>query len=167
MKYFRHEYILLATTLVSALLYFSCRQASFSVDATLCGAFTAVVFGYAIRKAGRGLFYGSNARSVTEIVFAHVVCLAALVMVLRTGMFASMLPIWLTLPVVADYYGRIGPSGFQIAQGLTLLCLGYFEFRVLTDPRVRNIEKEEKKAVAALWKKAELDAERMGSLRLH
>jgi hypothetical protein len=166
MRYLRHEYILLAASLVSALAWVTLRGFSCSIDIAACSSFTVVVFGYAIRKIGHNLFFGENAKSVTEIIFAHAVCLAALVMLLRTGMFASMLPVWLTIPVIADHFERLGPSGFQIGQGLALFLLGYFEFRVLTDPKKRNPEKEEKKANAARWRNAEFEAERMSSLRL-
>lgn len=166
MRSLRHEYILLAASLVSVLTWLTFRSSAYAIDAASCATFTVVVFAYTFRKVGRGFFSGEHAKSVTEIVFAHTVCLAALVMLLRTGMFASMLPIWLTLPVIADHFGRIGPSAFQIAQVLVLFSLGYFEFRVLTDPKKRDPLKEEKKASAARWRNAEIEGERMNSLRL-
>lgn len=166
MKHFRHEYILFAATVAGASVFFSLRGFVFAMDVALCALFTVVVFGYALRKRGRSLFSGDDARSLTEIVLAHTVCIMALVMVLRTGMFASTLPDWLTLPVIADNYGRVGPSAFQLLQGLAVFMLGYFEFSVITDPKKRDPEKEEKKAHAARWRNAELEAERMNTLRL-
>ncbi len=167
MRYLRHEYILLAACVAAALAYFSLRQASFSIDAALCAGFTVVVLSYALRKRGHNFFSGDDPRSITEVVFAHTVCLAALVMALRTGMFESSLPTWFTIPVGADSYGRqLGPSGFQMLQALAVFFLGYFEFRVLTHPKPRNPEKEQDNATAALWEKAALEAERMDGLRL-
>jgi len=167
MRYLRHEFILLAASAAATSAYFSLRSFSFPIDAALCAAFTIVVFSYAMRKRRHSLFSGDDARTVAEIALAHTVCLGALVMVLRTGMFESSLPGWLTAPLAADAWGRmIGPSAFQIFQALAVFFLGYFEFRILTDPKPRNPEKEEKKAHAALWKKAGLEAERMGGLRL-
>jgi len=166
MRYLRHEYILFAATLAAASAFFSLRSFPFAIDLALCAFFTVVVFGYALRKRGRRLFSGDDARSITEIIFAHTVCLTAMVMVLRTGMFASTLPDWLILPVIADSYGRIGPSAFQMLQGLGVFVLGYIEFRVLIYPKKKDPEKEEKKAHAARWRNAELEAERMNTLRL-
>jgi hypothetical protein len=167
MRYLRHEYILLAASAAATLTYFSLRRVSFSMDAALCAGFTVVVLSYALRKRGHSFFSGDDPRSITEVVFAHTVCLAALVMAFRTGMFESSLPTWFTIPVGADSYGRqLGPSGFQMLQAIGIFFLGYFEFRVLTDPKPRDPEKEEKKATAALWKKAALEAERMDGLRL-
>ena len=166
MKFFRHEYILLAAFLVFAAIAFPLRGYSFSLDAALSATFSVLVFAYAIRKRGRRLFRGDEARPLTEILFAHVVCITTLVLILRTGMFASVMPGWIILPVVADHYGRLGPSIFQMLQALAGLSLGYCEWRVLTSPRTINPEKEERKARISLWKKAELEAQRMDSLRL-
>ena len=89
MRYLRHEYILLVATLAAALAWFSFSSFPWVIDAACCAFFTMAVFGYALRKRGRKLFSGDDARSMTEIIFAHTVCLTAMVMVLRTGMFAS------------------------------------------------------------------------------
>lgn len=166
MRYLRHEYILLAATVAAASAFFALHSFPFAIDVALCAFFTVAVFGNALRRRGRSLFAGDSARSFTEIIFAHMVCLTTLAMILRTGMFVSMLPDWLTFPVIADSYGRFGPSVFQILQGVAVFMLGYFEFRVLTDPKKRDPEKEERKAHVARWRNAELEAERMNTLRL-
>ena len=167
MRYLRHEFILLAACAASALAYVSFRQSSFAMDATLCAGFTVTVFSYARRKRGQSFFSGDDARSLSEILLAHTVCLAALVMVFRTGMFESSLPGWMIVPIVVDTTGRqLGPTAFEALQVVAALSLGYFEYRVLTDPKPRNPEKEEKKATEALWKRAALEAERMDGLRL-
>jgi hypothetical protein len=166
MKFFRHEYILLAAFLAFAATYLALRSRSFSIDAALCTSFTVVVFAYAIRKRGLLLVRGDEARTLPEIVFAHLVCVTTLVLILRTGMFASTLPDWLTLPVAADNYGRLGPSVFQVLQAIAGLALGYCEWRVLTAPRIIDPEREEQKTRIAIWKKAEFEAERMNGLRL-
>lgn len=167
MRHFRHEYILLAAFVVSIATWFSLRGQSYSVDGTLSACFTVLVFAYAIRKRGWLLIRGDEARSLPETLFAHMVCLATLILVLRTGMFASTMPDWLIIPVAADHYGRMGPSTFQMLQALAVFSLGYFEWRLLVSPRMVNVEKEERKARIALWKKAELEAERMDGLRFH
>ncbi|MFP5227259.1 MAG: hypothetical protein ACLGXA_06485 [Acidobacteriota bacterium] len=168
MRYLRHEYILLSASLASALTYFVLRPFAFSLDAAFCAGFSVAVFAYTLRKCGSTFVSGEQAKSVAEITLAHVVCLGALVMILRTGMFVSTLPGWLTVPVVVDTTGRqLGPTGFQILQAMAVFFLGYFEFRVLSDPKSpRDLQKEERKAVVALWKKAGLEAERMDGLRL-
>lgn len=166
MKFFRHEYVLLAAFLAAAAIYFPLRGQSFAIDAAISASFTVVVFAYALRKRGRLLLRGEEARPLTEIVFAHVVCITTLVLILRTGMFASTLPDWLTLPLIADHYGRLGPSTFQLLQATAGFTLGYCEWRILTSPRVINVEKEEQKNRVAIWKKAELEAQRMDGLRL-
>jgi len=166
MRYLRHEFILLAAFLASAATWLSLRGQSFSIDAALSAGFTVLVFAYAIRKRGRLLIRGEEAQSVPEIILAHLVCVATLVLLLRTGMFASTMPDWLTIPVAADHYGRMGPSAFQMLQAIAALSLGYFEWRLLISPRTINLEREERRARVALWKKAELDAERMDGLRL-
>jgi len=166
MKFFRHEYILLAAFLAFAAIYLPLRDQSFSLDAAIGGCFTVVVFAYAIRKRGRLLIRGEQARSLPEILLAHLVCVGTLILVLRTGMFVSTMPDWLTLPVAADHYGRMGPSAFQMLQAIAGFSLGYFEWRLLISPRSINFEKEERRARIALWKKAELEAERMDALRL-
>ena len=166
MKFFRHEYILLAAFLAFAATWLSLRAQPFSVDAAIGATFTVVVFAYAIRKRGRRLFRGEEARSLAEILFAHLVCVTTVVLILRIGMFASTLPVWLTLPVIADHYERLGPSAFQMLQAIAIFCLGYCEWRVLISPRAIDPEKEERKAAIAIWKKAELEAQRMDGLRL-
>jgi hypothetical protein len=166
MRYLRHEYILLSACVAAVVAFYCLRNSTSAVDAAICAGFTVTVFAYSRRKRTHGFFAGDDARSLTEILLAHTVCLAAVVMVLRTGMFGSTLPAWMNLPVVADTSGReIGPTSFQILQAVAIYFLGYFEFRILTDPKPRNLEKEEKKALTALWKKAALDAERMDGLR--
>jgi hypothetical protein len=162
----KHEYILLAASLAFAAVDLALRGYSFAADAAFSVSFTVLVFAYAIRKRGLLLFRGEQARPLPEIVLAHIVCVATLVLVLRTGMFASTMPGWLTLPIVADHYERLGPSSFQMLQALVGFFLGYCEWRILTSPRTINPEREERKARTALWKKAELDAQRMNSLRL-
>ncbi len=166
MKFFRHEYILLAAFLAFAAVYLSLRGQSFSIDAALSATFTVVVFAHAIRKRGRRLIRGEEARSLPEILFAHVVCVTTLVLILRIGMFVSILPAWLTLPVAADNYGSLGPSVFQLLQALAVSSLGYCEWRILISPRAIDPEKEERKNAIAIWKEAELEAQRMDGLRL-
>lgn len=166
MRYFRNTYVLFVAALVFALLYKALSNFSAGIDIALCAAFTIVVFGNAIRKHGRSLLSGEDAQSLTEILFAHALCLGALVMIVRTGMFAiSLLPDWLNLPVAADNFGRIGPSTFQILQALAVYFLGFSEVRMLTAKKEVNPEKEEQKTQAALWKKAGLEAERLDGLR--
>lgn len=166
MKFFRHEYILLGAFLAFAAIYLLLRGQSFSIDAAISASFTVVVFAHAIRKRGRRLIRGEEARSLSEILFAHVVCITTLLLILRTGMFVSAMPSWLVLPIVADHYGRLGPSIFQLLQALVVSCLGYCEWRILISPRTIDPEKEERKTAIAIWKKAELEAQRMDSLRL-
>lgn len=166
MKFFRHEYILLAAFLAFAAIYLPLRGHSFSIDAALCASFSVLVFAYAIRKRGLLLIRGEEVRPISEIIFAHVVCVTTLVLILRTGMFASTLPAWLNLPVAADTYGRLGPSVFQLLQALAAFSLGYCEWRILISPRTIDPEKEEQKTRIAIWKKAEFEAQRMNSLRL-
>jgi hypothetical protein len=166
MRYFRNRYLFLFAALGFAAVYSALRGFTFNVDAAVCVSFTMVVFGNALRSRGRRLFFGKRARPFTEHLLTHAVCLIAVVMILRTGMYAASLPDWLTLPIGADNYGRIGPSGFQILQGLALFFLGFLEYGLLTAPKKPNPAKEHRKAQAALWKKAEVDAERMDTLRL-
>jgi hypothetical protein len=166
MRCCRHEYILLAAFLACVATWFCFRDYSFSIDAAASATYTVIVFLHAFRKRGRLLIHGKEARSVSEIIFAHTVCVASLVLILRTGMFISVMPDWLTLPVIGDHYGRLGPSLFQILQALGASFLGYFEWKLLISPRTVNVEKEERKARTALWKKAEVEAERMDNLRL-
>lgn len=165
MKYFQHKYILLIGSLVFALLYTVLRDTSFGVDAAVCASFTVLVFGYAIRKRGRSLLSGEDARSVAEILLAHTVCLWVVLATLRSAMFASALPDWLVLPIVEDHYGRIGPSALQILEGLALFLTGLMEMHLLASPKVKDPAKEEQRAHKALWKDSELEAERMSRLR--
>jgi hypothetical protein len=167
MRYFQQKYVFSFAFLAFALVYFSLRSFSFAVDAAVCAGFTLLVFGNAIRRRGRSLIAGGDARSITEMILAHAICLVALVMVLRTGMFApSLLPAWVNIPVGADNYGRLGPSTFQILQSLAISFLGFLEFHILIAPKVFDPEKEEKRTLATLWKKGKLDAKRMDTLRL-
>ena len=166
MRYFQHRYVLLFTALAFGVVYGAFRGFTFNVDAAVCVSYTILVLGNAARARGRQLFSGEQARPVAENLLAHAVCLIAVVMILRTGMYVASLPNWLIIPIGADNYGRIGPSVFQISQALALFFLGSLEYRPLIAPRKVNPEKEEAKARAAIWKKGELDAERMDSLRL-
>jgi hypothetical protein len=166
MRYFRNTYVLFAAALVFALLSMSLHHLSAGIDIALCATFTIVVFGNAVRKSGRSLLSGEEAKTLSEILLAHAICLGTLVMIVRAGMFSlSSLPDWLNIPVAADKYGRIGPSTFQILQALAIYFLGYLEFRMLTAKKEVNPEKEEKRAQASLWRKAEVEAQRMDGLR--
>jgi hypothetical protein len=167
MRYFRNTYVLFVAALVFALLYTVLRDFSAGTDTAISATFTIIVFGNALRKRGRTLFFGKEAGSPAEILLAHIVCLGALVMILRTGMFTvSLLPDWLNIPVAADNYGRLGPSVFQILQAFAVYLLGYFEFRMLIAKKQIDPEKEEERARKALWKKAQPEAERLSALRL-
>lgn len=165
MKYFQHKYILLVGSLVLVLLYTVLRDTSFGVDVALCASFTVFVFGYAIRKRGRALFSGEDARPAAEVLLAHTVCLWVVVATVRAAMFASALPDWLVLPIAEDHYGRVGPSALQIVQGLALFLTGLMEVHLLAAPKVKDPVKEEQRAHRALWKDSELEAERMSGLR--
>jgi hypothetical protein len=166
MRYSQHRYVFLFAALAFGVVYGLLRGFTFNIDAAVCVSFTILVFGNAIRKRGRQLFSGDQARPLAENLLAHVICLIALVMILRTGMYAASLPNWLIIPVGADNYGRLGPSAFQMLQGLAVFFLGFLEWHLLTAARRVDPEKQEAKARIALWKKGELDAERMDSLRL-
>jgi len=166
MRYFQNKFVVFFAAPASALVYFVLRDFSFAIDAALCVSFTILVFGNALRRRGRRFVAGEDGRSIAEILLAHAVCLVTLVMILRTAMFASMLPDWLIIPVCADHYGRFGPSTFQMMQWLALFFLGYLEVLLLTAPKVKDPEKEEARAIAALWKKAGPEAERLDPLRL-
>jgi hypothetical protein len=166
MRYFQHPTILSAAFLVFVFVYTPLRGFQFGIDAALCVTFTLLVFSYAVRRRGLNLFSAEDAQPLSEILLAHAVCLLTLVFIMRTGSFATaLLPEWLALPVIADTYGRIGPSAFQLTQGLTLFFLGFFEVRLMTAPKIKD-PREEEKAQAALWRKAGLEADRLSSLRL-
>jgi hypothetical protein len=166
MRYFQNPTILSAAFLVFTFVYVPLRGFPFGIDAALCVTFTVLVFSYAVRRRGLTLFSAEDAQPISEILLAHAVCLLTLVFIVRTDSFASaLLPEWLALPVIADHYGRLGPSAFQLAQGLALFFLGFFEVRLMTAPKTKD-PREEEKAQAALWRKAGLEADRLSGLRL-
>jgi hypothetical protein len=159
MRYFQNPTILSAAFLVFTFVYVPLRGFPFGIDAALCVTFTVLVFSYAVRRRGLTLFSAEDAQPISEI-------LLTLVFIVRTDSFASaLLPEWLALPVIADHYGRLGPSAFQLAQGLALFFLGFFEVRLMTAPKTKD-PREEEKAQAALWRKAGLEADRLSGLRL-
>jgi hypothetical protein len=167
MRYFQRPYILVAAFFAFVLVYFALQQFPFAIDSALCVTFTVLVFGHAIRNRGFALFTGSDARPVAETILAHTICLLTLVIIVRMGMYIpDFLPNWLTIPIGQDNYGRLGPSCFQILQGLVIFFMGFFEVRLLIAERKRDPEVEEAKARAALWKKAGPEAERLSTLRL-
>jgi hypothetical protein len=166
MRYFQHPTILSAAFLVFVFVYVPLRGFAFGLDAALCVTFSILVFGYAVRRRGLDIFSAEDAQPLSEILLAHAVCLLTLVFIVQTGSFATtLLPEWLTLPVVADTYGRVGPSAFQLAQSLAIFFLGFFEVRLMTAPKKKD-PREQERAQAALWRKAGLEADRLSSLRL-
>lgn len=165
MRYFQNRYLFLFAFLAFAAAYSALRGFTFNVDAAVCVSFTILVIGNALRSRGRRLYFGKRARPFAEQLLTHAVCLIAVVMILRTGAYVASLPDWLSTPIGADNYGRIGPSVFQALQVLALFFLGFLEYGLLTASRKINPVKEQKKAHAALWKKAEMEAERMDTLR--
>ena len=167
MKYFQRTYVFFAATVAFLLVYAALNRFPFAVDAATCVTFSILVFANAIRRRGFALFRGADARPLTEILLAHAICLVALVIILRLGYYATpFAPDWLTLPIGEDNYGRLGPSLLQIVQTLALFSLGFFEYRVMIAKKRVDPEAEEK-AKAALWREAELEAERMSGLSLH
>lgn len=166
MRYFQHSTILSAAFLVFVFAYVPLRGFQCGFDIALCATFTLLVFAYAVHRRGLNIFSAQDAQPLSEILLAHAVCLLTLVFIVRMGSFATtLLPEWLALPVVADAYGRIGPSAFQLTQSLAIFFLGFFEVRLMTAPKIKD-PREEEKAQAALWRKAGLEADRLSSLRL-
>jgi hypothetical protein len=166
MRYFLRKLIVFAASLAFAFIYRPLRQFPFALDLAFCVSFTILVFGNAIRRRGFALFSGDSARPLSETLLAHSICLVALVIILRLGMYATpFLPEWLILPIGADNYGRVGPSVFQILQSLAIFFLGFFELRVLVAQNTKDAADAQSKATR--WTEAELEAERMSSLRLH
>ncbi len=167
MRFFQRTHIFFAATVAFLSIYAALSHFPFAVDAALCASFSILVFGSAIRRRGFTLFRGPDARPLTEILLAHSICLVALVIILRLGFYATpFAPDWLTLPVGEYSYGRLGPSLLQILQSLALFFLGFLEYRVMITKKHITPEDQEK-AQAALWRKAELEAERMSGLSLH
>ncbi len=165
MRYFQRKLIGMAAAIAFTLVYTPLRQFSFGFDVAICVSFTILVFGTAIRKRGLGLFSGEGAKPVTELLLVHALALAALVIIVRMGMYITpILPGWLSVPVGADNQGRIGPTGFQIIQSLALFLLGFVEVRVLTAKKA--VEEGEEKSKGSLWSKPDLEADRMSGLRL-
>jgi hypothetical protein len=165
MRYFQRKFVTFAASLVFALIYKPLHQLPFAFDLALCASFTILVFGNAIRRRGFALFSGDGARPISETLLAHAICLIALVFIARMGMYATgFLPEWLVIPVGADNYGRVGPSAFQILQSLAIFFLGFFEVRVLVAQNTKDAAAAEIKALR--WTDAELEAQRMNSLRL-
>ena len=164
MRYFQRKLIGMAAVFVFSLIYTPLRQFPFGFDVALCASFTVLVLGTAIRKRGLGLFSGEGKKPLTEILLVHALALAALVIIVRMGMYLTpILPSWLSTPVGADNQGRIGPNGFQILQSLVLFLIGFVEVRVLT---AKKAVEEGGKPNASLWSKPDLEAERMSGLRL-
>jgi len=162
MRYFQRKMIGLAAVLAFALVYAPLREFSFGADAAICASFTVLVFGNAIRRRGFGLFRGETAKPMGEILVLHGVCLAALVILVRMGMYITpVLPGWLSTPIGADNQGRVGPDGFQILQSAAIFLLGYFELRFLTAKKKAESRQQE----ASGWS-SDLEAERMSGLRL-
>lgn len=164
MRYFQRKIILFAATFAFALVYSPLRQFSFGVDVAICASFTVFIFGNAIRKRGFGLFSGEDAKPITELLLIHVFCLAALVTLVRMGMYVTpMLPYWLSTPIGADR-GVIGPDGFQVLQTIALFVLGIVELRLLTAKNTKESGATSRRMT--LWGKPDLEGERMSSLRL-
>jgi hypothetical protein len=165
MRYFQRKFVTFAASLAFALIYKPLHQFPFAFDLALCVSFTILVFGNAIRRRGFALFSGDSARPLTETILAHSICLVALVFIARLAMYApGFLPEWLTIPVGADNYGRVGPSAFQILQSLAIFFLGFFEVRVLVAQNTKDAANAKKRA--SRWTEADLEAQRMSSLRL-
>jgi hypothetical protein len=166
MRYFQHSTILSAAFLVFVFVYAPLRGLAFGMDAAFSATFTMLVFSYALRQRGLTLFSAEDAQPLSEILLGHAICLLALVFIVRTGSFASaLLPGWFALPVIADNYGRLGPSAFQLTQSIALFFLGFMEVRLMTAPKKKD-PREEERAQAALWRKAGLEADRLSGLRL-
>ncbi len=164
MRFFRLKMIGLMAGLAFTLAYASLRQYPFGFDVALGASFTVLVFGNAIRRRGFGLFSGEESKTVTEILLVHAASLAALLMIVRMGIYlAPSLPDWLTLPVGADNQGRVGPSILQIILSLAIFLLGFIEVRVLTAKKAVEAGQEKRPSV---WSKADLETERMNGLRL-
>lgn len=165
MRYFQRKLILFATTFTFAVVFALLRPFPFGMDVALCASFTVLIFGNALRRRGLGLFSGEDAKPVTEILLIHALSLAALVIIARMGMYLTpILPDWLSTPVGADSYGRVGPTGFQMIQSVALFFLGFVELRVLTAKKAKESAEAEKRQT--LWGKPDLEAERMSGLRL-
>ncbi|MFY9745594.1 MAG: hypothetical protein WA891_17010 [Acidobacteriaceae bacterium] len=165
MRYFQRKMIGFAAVMAFTVVYASLRQFPFGVDAAICASFTVLVFGNALRRRGLELFTGDEKKPLTEILLIHALALAALVIIVRMGMYITpFLPDWMSTPIGADNQGRIGPNGFQILQSLALFGLGFFEFRLLAAKP--SAAEGEEQATISPWGNADLEAERMSGLRL-
>jgi hypothetical protein len=165
MRYFQRKMIGFAAVMAFTLVYGSLRQYPFGIDAAICASFSVLVFGNALRRRGLELFSGDEKKPLTEILLIHALALAALVVIVRMGMYITpFLPDWLSTPIGADNQGRIGPNGFQILQSIAIFGLGFFEFRLLCAKK--SAEEGEERSKVSPWGKPDMEAERMSGLRL-
>jgi hypothetical protein len=165
MRYFQRKMTGLFAALAFTMVYALLRQFPFGLDAAICASFTVLVLGTVVRRRGLGIFSGDKAKPLAEILLVHAVSLAALVIIVRMGIYMRpFLPGWLSTPVGADNQGRVGPTGFQILQSAALFLLGFVEVRVLTAKK--PAEDGEAKVSDSLWSKPDMESERMSGLRL-
>jgi hypothetical protein len=166
MNYVQRKMIAFMASIAFALVYLPLRYQPYGLDLAICAGFTVTMFLNAKRKRGKaGLLFGKDAIPFLQLLPGHALALAALVGIVRLGIYAApVLPGWLTNPLGNAPGGHPLPSLFRYTQTFMVFILGFVESWWLTQVKTKE-EKEAQSRVA--WTKSAFD-QRMGErLRLH
>jgi hypothetical protein len=128
MNYIQRKMFAVLASIVFALVYLPLHDYPFGLDAAICASFTVAVFANATRKRGKSLFAGEDHIPFLEMLLGHILCLVAVVGIVRLGIYAEpVLPAWLTTSIGRSPGGHPLPSALRGVQSLMLFLVGFVE----------------------------------------
>ena len=162
-NYIQRKMIGFTASLAFALVYLPLRATPYGMDAAVCVSFTIVTFGNAMRKRGKGLFFGEERMPLLEMVPGHLLCLIFLAGIVEFGNYAApVLPGWLTVSVGKAPGEHALPSALQGVQSVFVFLLGFVENWWLTSGKSELA----KKGLRITWGKAAFEEDMSSRLRL-
>ncbi|MFP5227257.1 MAG: hypothetical protein ACLGXA_06475 [Acidobacteriota bacterium] len=121
--------IAILASVAFALVYLPLKDFAFGVDLAICASYSVTIFANARRKRGEAkLLTGEDAIPLVDLLLGHVLALAALVGIVRLGIYAKpVLPDWLTTPMGTTPGGRHLPSALRYLQTAMVFLVGFVE----------------------------------------